>query len=70
MRPRRSIVAPTDMSESVAPHETQQTELQYMAPIVAPQTTSKLARKKCRDEEAARVASTSRVATQLASPRI
>jgi hypothetical protein len=65
-----SMVAPTDMIESVAPQETQQIELQYIAAIVAPQTTNKLARNSCREEEAARVASTSRVNTQLIKPRI
>jgi len=65
-----SIVAPSDMIESVAPHEIQQIELQYIAAIVAPQTISKLAANSRRVEEAARVASTRRVSTQLISPKI
>ena len=69
MWPRKSIVAPTDMIESVAPHEIQQIELQYIAAIVAPQTISRLAANRRLVEEAARVASTRRVSTQLISPR-
>jgi len=64
------MVAPTDMMESVAPQEIQQMELQYMAAIVAPQPTIKLARNNRREEDAARVASTRRVSTQQNKPKI
>lgn len=69
MRPVKSKVAPTDMMESVAPHEIQWIEPQYMAAIVAPHTTNKLAINKRRKEVAARVASSSRVTKQHSIPR-